>query len=72
MAASRSATPLGRLRQKKTTCCRSRTEQARTARERVIATFAGAILLDLLLLIFAFRLLLRSVENQVQLAARAD
>ena len=49
----------------------NRTQETHAARQRVIATFVGATLLDLLFLIVAFRLLLASTERRAQLAARA-
>ena len=48
-----------------------RNGQARAARRNVIATFTGATLLDLVLLVIAFQQLIRSRDDQHQLTERA-
>ena len=50
---------------------RYRNEAARSARRNVVATFAGATLLDLVLLVISFQQLIRAREDREQLAARS-
>lgn len=48
-----------------------RAEEARAARRNVVATFSAATVLDLVLLVFAFQLLIKTSRDQEQLANRA-
>lgn len=51
---------------------KQRTDATRSARVRVITTLSGATLLDVLLLLLAFRLLTRTVKSRQELAERAN
>ena len=49
-----------------------RTAEAQSAKRNVIATFAAAVVLDLVLLVIAFQQIIRAREDREQLAARAE